>query len=213
MRGRHGPAAGRGLIELVQIRRARLDRVERAAEHADDEIEPPVAIQVTGRGRVVAAGFEWSAGGKRDPLAVKVKMRARPLVSDPQQAGLEEVAPQNVGVAVAIDVEHRHRVRAVQRRLALADDLDVFELLGDETEPRRAIRVQCLHLVARDRAIDPTQQHIESTVAIDVGELRDVLAVGVDRRSLDVLQRVGGDDEPRRSARPDVAIVPDVAER
>ena len=58
-----------------------------------------------------------------------------------------------------------------------------------------------------------TEHHVELAVAIDVGELRDVLAVGVDRDALHILQRVGRDDEARGGARPHVAVVADVAER
>jgi len=43
--------------------------------------------------------------------------------------------------------------------------------------------------------------------------LRDVLSVGVDRDAIHILQGVGRDEEPRRRARADVAVVPDVAER
>jgi len=110
-------------------------------------------------------------------------------------------------------IEDRQRVRAVQRWLALPDDLDVFEFLGDQLKPRRPIGIEPLHLVARDRPVHATEHHVELAVAIDVGELRDVLTVGVNRDTLHILQRVGEGDETRRRARADVAVVADVAER
>ncbi len=140
-------------------------------------------------------------------------MRAGPLIANPQEAWLEEVAPQNVRSAVGIDIEDRQRVRAVQRWLALPDDLDVFEFLGDQLKPRRPLRIEPLHLVARDRPVHATEHHVELAVAIDVGELRDVLAVGVNRDTLHIPQRVGEGDETRGRARADVAVVADVAER
>jgi len=113
------------LIELIEIRGARFHRIERTAQHPDNQIEPAVAVQVAGRGRVVAARLERRAWRKWDAVAVEVRMGAGSLIADPQEAGLEEVAPENVGIAVGIDVEDRQRIRAVQRWLALADDLDV----------------------------------------------------------------------------------------
>src|SRR5712691_7386277 len=215
MRGRNRPDArwGGGLIELVEVRGARLHRIERAAQDPHNEIESAVAVQVAGRGRVVAARLERRSRWKWNPIAVEIGMTARPLVANPQQTRLEEIAPENVGIAIAIDVEHRHRIGAVQRRLALADDLDVFEPFRDKPEPRGAQAVEALHLIASDRAVHAAQQHVELAVAIDVGELGDVLSIGVDRDALHILQRVGGDHEARRRARPDVAVITDVAER
>jgi hypothetical protein len=73
--------------------------------------------------------------------------------------------------------------------------------------------IEVLKLVPRDRAIHSAEQQVELAVAIDVGELGDVLAIGVYHGALHVLQRIGGNDEPRRVARTGVAIVTDVAER
>src|SRR5437667_12895029 len=105
MRGCNRPDArrGGGLIELVEIRGARLHRIERAAQHADHEVEPAVAVQVAGRGRVVAARLERRPRWKWNPFAVEIGMTARPLVANPQQTRLEEIAPENVGIAIAID--------------------------------------------------------------------------------------------------------------
>ena len=114
MRRRDGPDAGRRLVELIQICGAGLDRIERPTEHADDKVRAAVAVQVTGGGRVVAARLERRLQRKRNPIAVKVRMRARALIPDPQEARLEEVAPQDVGVPVAIDVEDSHRIGAMQ---------------------------------------------------------------------------------------------------
>src|SRR5437762_13253201 len=109
MRRCDGPDAGRSLIELVEIRGARLHRIERAAQHADDEIEPPVAIQVAGGGRVVAARPERRSRREGYPLAGEIGMRAGALVADAQESRLIEVTPRNVWVAIGSDVEHRHR--------------------------------------------------------------------------------------------------------
>lgn len=73
--------------------------------------------------------------------------------------------------------------------------------------------VEALKLVARNRAVDAAQQQVELAVAIDVRELRDVLAVSVDRLTRDVAQRVRRDHKPRRGVRAHVAVVADVAER
>src|SRR5206468_4981767 len=54
---------------------------------------------------------------------------------------------------------------------------------------------------------------VELGVAVDVGELGDVLPVRIDRDTLHVLQRIGGNDESRRGPRPHVAVVANVAER
>ncbi len=140
-------------------------------------------------------------------------MLAGSLIAEPEQTRLEEIAPQDVEIAVAIHIEHRHRVGAMQRRLALADDLDVLELLGDELEARRAVRIEPLHFVARDRPIHTSEQHVELAVAVDVGELGDVLTIGVDGGALDILERVSRHGEARCRARADIPIVPDVAER
>src|SRR2546428_5969709 len=77
MRGGNRPDARSGLIELVQIRGARLHRIERAAQHPDDEIEAAVAVQVAGRGRVVAARLERRSWWKWNPVAVEIGMAAR----------------------------------------------------------------------------------------------------------------------------------------
>src|SRR5437899_452127 len=91
--------------------------------------------------------------------------------------------------------------------------MNVSKPLGNEPKPRRAKRIEPVHFVARDGPIDSAQQHVELAIAIDVGELRDVLAIGVDGGALYVFQRVCGDDECRRRAGANIPIVADVAER
>ena len=210
---RDGPRAGRCLVELIEIRRAGLHRIERATQHADDQIGVAVAVQVTGGRRVVPACLERRLWRKRDSIVVKVRTRTGALIPDPQETRLEEVAPQNVGIAVAIDVEDRHRIGAVQRGRTLPDDLDILEPLRDQAEPRRPVHIEVFHFVAGDGAVHATEQHIELAVAIDVGELGDVLAVGIDRHAVDVFQCVGGNLKARCRLRSNVAVIPNVAER
>src|SRR2546430_2392383 len=112
MRRGDRPGSRRRLVELVQICGACFHRVERATQHAHDKIEPPIAIEISGGGRIVTARLERGVRREWNPVAVKVGMSAAALVAEPEEPGLEEVAPEDVGVAVAIDVEHRHGVRS-----------------------------------------------------------------------------------------------------
>src|SRR6185312_14071395 len=118
------------------------------------EIEPAVAIQIARRRRVVAARLDRSPRREWDPLAVEIDLRTRAVIADPQESRLEEVAPQNVRVPIAVDIEHRHRIGAVPGRLPLADDLNVLESLCEKLESRAAKGIEVLKLVARNRSVD-----------------------------------------------------------
>ena len=205
------PPAGSQAVQVVGRREV---RVEGAAEHADEQVGAAAAPQV-GHGRhVVAAGPQRVAVRQQQRLrrAVQRRRAAAAGVADQQHARLEEVAPQQVQVAVAVHVHERHGVRAVARP-ELGDDLDPLEPVGDEAEPRRAGRMPLGGLVAGDRAVDAAEEEIRQRVAVDVGHLRDVLPVGEDRRALGIAQRIGRLPEPRRRRRTGVLVVAHVAER
>src|SRR5438132_8563085 len=147
MHRREGPDARRRLVELIEIRRTGLHWIERSPQYADYEIRAAVAVQVTGGRCVVPACLERRLRRKRDSIAMKVRTRTGALIPDPQETRLEEVAPQNVGIAVAVDVEDRHRIGAVQRGRTLPDDLDILEPLRDQAEPRRPVHIEVFHFV------------------------------------------------------------------
>ena len=80
-------------------------------------------------------------------VSAEVRRRAGAGVRDQQQPGLEEVAPEQIQVAVAVVIGQRHGVRAVHagagirgigRAGLLADDPDALELVRHQAERGRA---------------------------------------------------------------------------
>ena len=140
---------------------------------------------------------------------MKVESAAVAEVLQPEQSGFEEVAPENVRIAVTVEIGHREGIGSVEAG-PLADDLDVLETVGDQAEPRRSSRIAGLQLVAGDGAVHPAQHEVHAAVAVDVGELGDVLPVGVDRDPVHVLERIGRHDEVGPTPRAGVVEVADV---
>ena len=125
--------------------------------------------------------------------------------------GLEVVAPEEVLVPVRVHVSERHRVGAVEAS-DLRHDLDVLEAVADQLEARNAVRVDAPLFVPRHRALEAADEQIDLPVAVDVGRVRDVLAIREDRRAGHVLQAVGREHERRGLRRSFVSVVADVAE-
>ncbi len=206
------PEAARAVLaEPVEVVGGRRVGVEGAPEHADEEVRVAVAVGVPQRRRVVAAGAQGIFRGEGDRLAAQVRGPARARVLEQEHAGLEVVTPEEILVAVAVDVAEGHRVRAVQAP-DLRDDLDVLEAVGDLLEARHAVRVEPGLLVAGHGALEAPDEQVDPAVAVDVGGVGDVLAVGEDRLALRVLEAVGREHEARLGGRALVAVVADVAE-
>ena len=91
----------------------------------------------------------------------------------------------------------------------LCDDLDVLETLGEEPEARHVVRIHPHGLVPHHRAVELADEEVERVVAVDVGEVRDVLPVGEEGLAVGVPERVHGEAEARRAGR---AFVPEIAD-
>ena len=185
--------------------------VEGAAEHPEEEVEVAVAVDIGEEGIVVAAGADRVFEGERHRFVAKHRRGARPSISNQQQAGLEEIAPEQVLVAVVVDVGEEHRVGPMQRA-ELRDDLDVLEPIRHEFKPGDLLVIQTHRLVAHHRAVDAADEEIHQAVAIDVGQVGDVLAIDKNGRAGDISERIDRERERGLLGRAFVAKNLDVAE-
>ena len=202
------------LLEVVQVIDRGARRQKGTAEDTHHEIGIAVAVQVAERGGVVATGGHRIARGEGHGRPPQDRSTALPRgVLDQQQPGLEEVAPEQIVVTIPVDVAQRHRVGAVPHPLEGRHDLDVFEEVGDVAEAGNSPLVAAVGLVARDRPRQTPDQQIEPSVAVDVGRVRDVLAVREDGLARDVPKGVGRQHVARGAGAAVVAVVADVAVR
>jgi hypothetical protein len=127
------------------------------ADHAHQQVAPPVVVEVAEGRRVVAARQHRVLRGNRTPCCGILRLGARSRILEQQQSRLEEIAPEQVEVAVAVVVIQRHRVGAVHAPLA-GDDLEVLEPVGDELERRRRDRRLLRDVLEDDPRDAPHQQ-------------------------------------------------------
>ncbi len=130
-------------------------------------------------------------------------------VAEPEQAGLEEIAPDEVEVAVVVGVGQRHGIGAVHAPLS-GDDGEALPLLIHQPEHRRAGAPH--EFVAEDHAAHPPDEQVGAAVAVHVAHLGDVLPVGEHRHSFGIPQRVRQRHVAGRRLRAIVPEVPQVAE-
>src|SRR5262249_51484229 len=77
----------------------------------------------------------------------------------------------------------------------------------EQTKTRTAVGTLPILLIPVDDALHPADEQIESSVAVDVGRIEDILTVGNDRPTVDVADRVAESDELWLGAR--ALVVPD----
>ncbi len=87
----------------------------------------------------------------------------------------------------------------------LRHDGDVLEPPGEEHEARRAGGVGAHLLVAVHAAVELAEEEVGPAIAVEVGEVGDVLPLGEDRRAVHVEQGVGGHGEAPAPGVPPVA--------
>ena len=146
-------------------------------------------------------------------LTEQNRLATRSRVLQVQDAGFEEVTPEEVEISIVVHVGERHRVRPVEAPGHRSDDLDALKTIFDEAEKRRAVGGRGRCLVACDRAVHTPQKEIPIPVAADVIEARDVLPVGEKRLVIDVTCRVTHRQEHGPPSRALVPEVLHVAER
>jgi hypothetical protein len=166
-------------------------------------------------GGVIPAGQKRIRRRKALRLSTENGVAAGPRVLDEEQSRLEEVAPEQVGVAVVVHVRKGEGVGPVKRRPLLArppDNLNALKLVRHVGELGHAVR-PVDRLVAGDGPVEPPQKEIQPAVAAKVRDVRDVLTVREDGLPLHGPQRVGVQLKRRRRGRADVPVGAEMAVR